>query len=519
MLLREWLSAASDGRKTLLNHWLLPIVVVFWLCGKPAAADDFLFSHEQVLGTTLELTVTCADQHTAKQAEQRALEEIDRLAAIFSSYQTDSQFSRFTALAADQSMVVSPELLRLLKRCEEWTRVSNGAFNPAVEVISRRWQQAAVEGVEPTMPELQQLVSVASQRHWRVQAEQGRLIRRTEQPLTLNAIAKGTVVDSVVLALQSEFPQIEGLVVNIGGDLRVAGVGHCAVTVPAPQRDALNAPPLAVLQLSNQAIATSGMSERSWSVAGRAVSHIMDPRTALPCVQVPSASVVAADAETADVLATICSVLEPAESVRLIESIPGASCCLVTAGGAVLCSAGWPVQQPAAAVADEKSTKAEASAEPTPFDLQIEFEIAKSAGGGRYRRPYVAVWVEDADGFPVKTLSLFLMADNPGPRWHRDLRRWYSSDQVRQLVDDAKLIGTISKPTRNPGVYKVAWDGRDDKGDLLQPGKYTLYIEAAREHGTYQLMKHPFELGGANFTEQLKGNTEISAASIKYSGK
>ncbi|MFN5625729.1 MAG: DUF2271 domain-containing protein, partial [Planctomyces sp.] len=39
---------------------------------------------------------------------------------------------------------------------------------------------------------------------------------------------------------------------------------------------------------------------------------------------------------------------------------------------------------------------------------------------------------------------------------------------------------------------KVAWDGRDDKGDLLQSGKYTLYIEAAREHGTYQLMKHPF---------------------------
>lgn len=46
------------------------------------------------------------------------------------------------------------------------------------------------------------------------------------------------------------------------------------------------------------------------------------------------------------------------------------------------------------------------------------------------------------------------VADDTGPRWHRDLRRWYSSDQVRQLVDDAKLIGTISKPARNPGVYK-----------------------------------------------------------------
>ncbi len=512
-------SAASNNNLAAAG-WLLTLLLAVSLLSTTAAADDFLFSHEQVLGTTLELTVTCADQHTAQLAERRALQEIDRLAAIFSSYQTDSQFSQFCGLAAGQSMTADPELLRLLKRCEDWTRFSGGAFNPAVEVISRRWRQAAADGIEPTAAELQQLVSMVSQRHWQCQAEQGRLVRHSEQPLTLNAIAKGSIIDSVVLALQSEFPQIEGLVVNIGGDLRVAGAGHCTVTIPAPARDALNAAPLAVLQLSDRAIATSGMSERSWNVGGRSVSHIFDPRTANPCVHVPSASVLATDAETADVLATICSVLEPAESVRLIETIPGAACCLVSAGGAVLCSAGWPVQESAGPAADEKLPAATAdSAAKSPFELQIDFEIAKAAGGGRYRRPYVAVWVEDSDGFPVKTLSLFLMAENPGPRWHRDLRRWYSSDQVRQLVDDAKLIGTISKPTRNPGAYKVAWDGRDDKGDLLQKGKYTLYIEAAREHGSYQLIKHAFELGAADFHEQLKGNTEISAASIRYTGK
>jgi len=482
-----------------------------------AAADDFLFSHEQVLGTTFELTITCAELHTAQQAERRALAEIDRLESIFSSYQTGSQFSQFCGLSAGQSVPAAPELLRVLKRCEEWMRVSGGAFNPAVQSISDRWRQASVDGVEPAESELQLLVSRVSEPQWQVQFAQAQLTRLGNQPLTLNAIAKGTIVDSVVLALQSEFPQIEGLVVNIGGDLRVAGRSRYSVSIPAPQRDALNAAPLAVLQLSNQAIATSGMSERSMRVGNTVVSHIMDPRTARPSSDIPSASVLAADAETADVLATICSVLRPAESVRLVESVPGAACCLVTSGGAIFCSAGWPVQSPVAAIGDEKP--AEQSAAKTPYDVQLEFEIAKAAGGGRYRRPYVAVWVEDADGFPVKTLSLFLMADNPGPRWHRDLRRWYSSDQVRQLVDDAKLIGTISKPTRNPGVYKVAWDGRDDKGDLLQKGKYTLYIEAAREHGTYQLMKHGFELGGADFNEQLKGNVEISAASIRYSGK
>ncbi|MFM7919829.1 MAG: FAD:protein FMN transferase, partial [Planctomycetaceae bacterium] len=130
------------------------------------------------------------------------------------------------------------------------------AFNPAIEVISRRWRQASVDGVEPSAAELQQLVSMASQRHWQCQVEQGRLVRRSEQPLTLNAIAKGSIIDSVVLCLQSEFPQIDGLVVNIGGDLRAAGANDCMVTIPVPARDALNAAPLAVLQLSDRAIAT-----------------------------------------------------------------------------------------------------------------------------------------------------------------------------------------------------------------------------------------------------------------------
>jgi len=90
MLPLKWHPAAVIVQKNLPLYWLLPAFVAVWLFAEPVAADDFLFSHEQVLGTTFELTVTCADQHTAQQAERRALEEIDRLASIFSSYQTDS---------------------------------------------------------------------------------------------------------------------------------------------------------------------------------------------------------------------------------------------------------------------------------------------------------------------------------------------------------------------------------------------------------------------------------------------
>jgi len=70
----------------------------------------------------------------------------------------------------------------------------------------------------------------------------------------------------------------------------------------------------------------------------------------------------------------------------------------------------------------------------------------------------VAVWVEDADGFPVRTLVLWLQ-EGRGARWHRDLTRWYKQDQVRRLVDGTKLIGTVSAATRPPGKYKAVWDG------------------------------------------------------------
>ncbi|MEI7699438.1 MAG: DUF2271 domain-containing protein [Planctomycetia bacterium] len=484
----------------------------------PVQADDFSFSHENVLGTSLELTLTCEDPETAKQAEQQILTEIDRLSEIFSHYSATSELSRFCKLPAGSVTSISPELSRLLCRCEEWTRVSHGAFNPSVEVMSQQWKQAARTGTAPAANELANLVKRAAQRQWQVQVESHRATRLSTEPLSLNAIAKGTILDLATLRVQQQFSDIHAMMINIGGDILVVGDHDHRVVIPNPDRDTVNAAPLIELNLRNQAIATSGSSERFLRIGPKKYSHIIDPRSGIPCEQIASASVIASDAETADVLATICCVLPPQDSIALIESLPFTACCLVTSSGSLLVSGGWPVE-----VNQEPAAKAEKEATPkgpsTPHDFLVEFEIAKPEQGGRYRRPYVAVWVEDNDGFPVKTLSLFLMSDNPGPRWHRDLRRWYSSDQVRQLVDETKLIGTISKPSRNPGKYKVSWDGTDDLGQLLKDGTYTLYIEAAREHGTYQLMKQPLELGKEDYKHTLKGNVEIGSASVTYHRK
>ena len=56
------------------------------------------------------------------------------------------------------------------------------------------------------------------------------------------------------------------------------------------------------------------------------------------------------------------------------------------------------------------------------FELAVDLELAPQEGR-RYHRPYVAVWIEDATGRPVRTLSLWVNTSGRGPRYIRELRR------------------------------------------------------------------------------------------------
>jgi thiamine biosynthesis lipoprotein ApbE len=158
---------------------------------------------------------------------------------------------------------------------------------------------------------------------------------------------------------------------------------------------------------------------------------------------------------------------------------------------------------------------------PRDFELVVNYEINRPDGaGGRYRRPYVAIWVENKDGFQVRTLVLWVSFGGAGPfQWLPDLKRWYKSDRDRKLVEKKEILFTVSRPTRQPGKYKVIWDGKDNSGKQLGGGEYTVCIDAAREHGTYQSIRKPMTLAEKPFSEEVEGNVEIKSASIEYRRK
>jgi hypothetical protein len=149
------------------------------------------------------------------------------------------------------------------------------------------------------------------------------------------------------------------------------------------------------------------------------------------------------------------------------------------------------------------------------FELAVDLEIAPPQGG-RWHRPYVAVWVEDSAGKPVRTLSAWLNTEGRGPRYIRELRRWIGVERDVQDAGGPDLIATVSSATRNPGQYSVTWNGRDDRGNVVEQGTYRVIIEAAREHGTYQLMQQDLTLTTKPVAADLPGNEEIGRARVEY---
>lgn len=491
--------------------------------GLSSAAEDFTFHHENVMGTTLELRVRADSAAAARGAEARALAEIERLSAVLSAYDATSAFRRWQA-GPRGAVKVPPELFEVLDLCDQWRERSSGAFEPRIELLTRLWSRAAREGREPTPKELS-AATYAFREHepWRLDRGAGTASRVGDLPSSLDGIAKGYIVEKACAAALDAKQGVRGLVLNVGGDLRVVGDLTRRVEIAAPGSASETTAPVTTIEVRDRALATSGRAHRGFAIQGRWYSHIIDPRTGRPAEAVASATVLAKRSADADALATLVNVLGVEEGLTLVQSFPGAECLIQSRDGRVVRSAGWSAFEAAPPPVAGTAARNEGGGGNwgDAYELVVDFEINQPAGSkGQYRRPYVAIWVENAEGYTARTLLLWLSQGGSGfDRWLPDLKRWHRSDLERQEVDKSDLAHTISQPTRAPGRYSTVWDGKDDHGKPLPGGEYMLSIEAAREHGTYQIIRRPITIGGTPFAEELKGNVEIKSARVEYRRK
>lgn len=460
------------------------------------AADLASFHFDHVLGTSLDVWTAGGPAV----AERVALAEIERLRRIFSTYDPDSELGRLNRAAGP--VVVSAELCAVLGEYAAWHRRTGGACSAELGDLVRLWRRAERTGVEPDAASRARLAPGPRRPGWALDAA-GRVATRGGLALDLNAVAKGFILDRVADAVRAAGPAAGDLLVNLGGDLR--GFGPWRVGVQDPRDPAENARPLTVLRLRDQAVATSGGYQRYFDLAGRRLSHLLDPRTGRPAGDVASATVVAPTSTVANALATTLCVLSPAEGLRLVGTIPGATCLLVAADGRTFRGAGFAdLEEPVAVRADEPT------AWPDGRQVTIALTLPTPTTGRAVRRPYVAVWVEDADGKAVRTLAVW----GNSPKWINTLTTWWKIGRA-----DAELVKAVSRATRAPGKYDLVWDGKDDKGNALPQGTYTVKVEVHREHGKHLQQTGKIDCKGDDASATLEKNDETAATVVQYQKK
>ena len=491
--------------------------------------------HENVLGTSLELRWVSRAWRAGPpgaRIERAALAEIRRLDAVFSTFRPDSEFSRWMA-STGRDIEISPELARVLELAAWWRTKTLGAFDPGCAERLRP-DSGGGDSRGPDSPRS----SRAARPLWEVSrpADGGHPVARklTSAALSLDAVAKGYIVDRACCSA-ARAALVSDTLVNIGGDIRHIGENRVVVGVTDPRSDAENGRRVEYVGIRNQGLATSGGYRRGRIEAGRWRSHLIDPATGQPAERVLSASAIAPDAATADALATAFSVLRPRRSLEIADSMPGVGCLLLRRGGVRIANAYWerrvaaePAGRPvsrrrmlaaglalglglqagrrkAGAWQSRMQPRARAGTRMQPpwderFELAITFTIGDPRGGMRARRPYVVVYIDDAEANPVRTVSLWAQDAS----WVRELRRWYRGERARSAAQGTSLLSTVTSPTRNPGRYTVVWDGRDDLGELVSQGEYFVCLETIRQGSSDYFTREPFTLEATPFVAQME---------------
>ena len=294
------------------------------------------------MGTTYAVRVVDAPTSALSGLEGAIRGRLEQINASMSVYRPESEISRFNALSAGDSMVVSEDFEHVLRVSTQVYAQTGGAFDPTVKPLLDIW------GFGP---------GAANRETWRPPSEEavrhalssvalnlidastpGRLGKlHPGVQLDLGAVAKGFAVDALAELLEGR--GIRDYLVDIGGDVRVSGRNSegepWRIGVNQPERGQAWGEVLLVLRPGRGAVLTSGDYRQFFEQDGHFFSHILDPRTGRPLDNnVAGVTVLAENATLADALSTGLMVLGVEKGLELVESLSGVEALfLVRVGG------------------------------------------------------------------------------------------------------------------------------------------------------------------------------------------
>jgi len=302
---------------------------------------------ETIMGTSVTITVVAPTPAEGEVAIDAGMAELKRFDAMMSLYKDTSEVSKVNQAAGKHPVPVFPEMIDIVTAAAEVSKISKGTFDITIGPLVVLWQMRLKEGTVPTDEEISRVKQLVNWRNIVIDRKASTLFLKKPGMIMDLGGMKGYMADRVAELFRKR--GIRDAVIAVAGDIWVLGHREDGkpwrIGVQHPRdKDKV----LAVLDLSDKYVSTSGDYERFVIREKKRYHHIIDPRTGKPSKGVISSTLIGTQGSLIDPLTKIPFILGPEEGMKIVNKI-GAQAVIVDEDGKVFMSDGIKnmMEQPA----------------------------------------------------------------------------------------------------------------------------------------------------------------------------
>ena len=251
----------------------------------------------------------------------------------FSANDADSELMEINLQAGKKSVRVHQELFELIALGKKHSIAANSHLNIAIGPLVQTWRIGFSDAKLPSEEEIQRLLKITNPEEI-VLNDSNREVYLSKEGMRidLGALAKGYIADKLKEFLVEQ--GVQSGIIDLGGNILTIGENP---TFHRPWRIGIQNPALdrgehvAVIEVSDASVVTSGIYERQLVVDGKTYHHIFDRTTGYPMeTELASITIVAEKSVDCEIWTTRLFGQNPYDIIEEIEQQPGLEAFVIT---------------------------------------------------------------------------------------------------------------------------------------------------------------------------------------------
>lgn len=294
---------------------IIGILLAFTLTFVNTVAENlFPFTERRpALGSVISITCYANDSTTAREHFEMAFELVDSFNLVFSDYNPSSEILKICRQYSPGKLNrVSDPLFDLIEKAQEIKKMTNGSFDIAIGALTNLWRSYLADNRIPPRRLIRRFRRHLDNNNIELQYPDLLRLMKANMRLDFGGIAKGYIADQIANLLREQGIKI--FLIDLGGDLVVGdpppGSTGWKITISWCDK---------IVEVKNQAIATSGPDFQFFVHKGERYAHIIDPKTGWGVSHLFGSTVIADSGYEADALASAFSVSTLAQTKELLQ--------------------------------------------------------------------------------------------------------------------------------------------------------------------------------------------------------